>query len=78
MIIEETRISILEQVFSKIKPEYLIHLAWNIKDLDSNSHFDLLSSSIRILTSFYKNGGKKLSSWGLKKANDFKRFRTFK
>lgn len=49
----------IENIFSKIKPEYLIHLAWNIKDLDSNSHFDLLSSSIRILTSFYKNGGKR-------------------
>lgn len=54
----------IENIFNKIKPEYLIHLAWDIKDLNSNSHFDLLSSSIEMLTSFYKNGGKRVVCTG--------------
>lgn len=49
----------IENLFNKIKPEYLIHLAWDIKDLESNYHFNLLASSINILNSFYKNAGKK-------------------
>lgn len=49
----------IENIFNKIKPEYLIHLAWDIKDLESNYHFNLLGSSINILNSFYKNAGKK-------------------
>nr|WP_269768669.1 hypothetical protein [Brachyspira pilosicoli] len=50
----------IEKFFNKINPEYLIHLAWDIKDLESNYHFNLLASSINILNSFYKNAGKKL------------------
>lgn len=46
-------------IFSQVKPKYLIHLAWDIKDLDSNSHFNLLASSIKMLNYFYNNGGKK-------------------
>ena len=49
----------MKNLFNKIKPEYLIHLAWDIKDLDSNYHFNLLASSINILDCFYKNGGKR-------------------
>ncbi|WP_304332606.1 NAD(P)-dependent oxidoreductase [Brachyspira innocens] len=49
----------IENIFNLIKPVYLIHLAWDLKDLDSNYHFNLLSSSINILNSFHKNGGKK-------------------
>lgn len=49
----------IENLFNKIKPEYLIHLAWDIKDLNSNYHFNLLASSINILNSFYKHSGKK-------------------
>ena len=49
----------IEKIFFKIKPEYLIHLAWNIKDLNSNYHFNLLASSINVLNSFYKNGGRR-------------------
>ncbi|WP_286033426.1 NAD-dependent epimerase/dehydratase family protein [Brachyspira pilosicoli] len=49
----------IENIFSRIKPEYLIHLAWDIKDLNSNYHFNLLASSINILNSFYKHSGKK-------------------
>lgn len=51
----------LEKIFNDIKPEYLIHLAWDTKKgyLDSDSNFDLLYSSIKMLKYFKENGGKK-------------------
>ena len=49
----------IENIFNKIKPEYLINLAWDIEDLNSNYHFNLLASSINILNSFHKNGGRR-------------------
>ncbi|WP_028329678.1 NAD-dependent epimerase/dehydratase family protein [Brachyspira alvinipulli] len=51
----------LEKIFNDIKPKYLIHLAWDTKKgyLDSDSNFDLLYSSIRMLKYFKENGGKK-------------------
>ena len=51
----------LENIFNEIKPEYLIHLAWDTKKgyLDSDYNFDFISSSINMLKSFAKNGGKK-------------------
>lgn len=52
----------IENIFNKIKPEYLIHLAWDTKQgyLDSDSNFDLLASSINMLRYFKKNRGKKV------------------
>ncbi|WP_297276808.1 NAD(P)-dependent oxidoreductase [uncultured Brachyspira sp.] len=51
----------LEKIFNDIKPEYLIHLAWDTKKgyLDSDSNFDLLYSSIKMLKYFKENCGKK-------------------
>ena len=40
----------IENIFNLIKPVYLIHLAWDLKDLDSNYHFNLLGSSISYIT----------------------------
>ena len=52
----------LENVFKEIKPEYLIHLAWDTKKgyLDSDANFDLLTSSINMLKYFKNNGGKRV------------------
>lgn len=51
----------LENIFQEIKPEYLIHLAWDTKKgyLESEANFDLLYSSIKMLKYFKENGGKK-------------------
>lgn len=51
----------IENIFNKIKPEYLIHLAWDlgIDHYISNSNFELLASSLNILKYFKENGGKK-------------------
>lgn len=51
----------LEKIFKEIKPEYLIHLAWDTRKgyLDSDTNFDLLYSSIKMLKFFKENGGKK-------------------
>ncbi|MEI0551447.1 NAD-dependent epimerase/dehydratase family protein [Brachyspira intermedia] len=52
----------LENTFKEIKPEYLIHLAWDTKQgyLDSDSNFDLLASSVNMLKYFKENGGKRV------------------
>lgn len=52
----------LSNIFNSVKPEYLIHLAWDTKKgyLDSDSNFDLLSSSINMLKYFKENGGKRV------------------
>ncbi|MDA0027780.1 NAD(P)-dependent oxidoreductase [Brachyspira hyodysenteriae] len=51
----------LENIFKEIKPEYLIHLAWDTRKgyLDSDTNFDLLYSDIKMLKFFKENGGKK-------------------
>ena len=48
----------LEKIFNEIKPEYLIHLAWDTKQgyLYSDANFDLLTSSIKMLKYFKENG----------------------
>ena len=50
-----------ENLFNEIKPQYLIHLAWNTNKgyLESDDNFDLLASSINMLKYFRENGGKK-------------------
>ncbi len=51
----------IENIFNKIQPEYLIHLAWDLSKgyFHSNANFDMLTSSINILKYFKNNGGKK-------------------
>lgn len=51
----------LENIFKEIKPEYLIHLAWDLSKgyFHSNTNFDMLTSSINILKYFKDNNGKK-------------------
>lgn len=49
----------LEIIFKKIKPQYLIHLAWDTTKgyLESDSNFELLSSSLNMLKYFKENDG---------------------
>ncbi|WP_157151090.1 NAD(P)-dependent oxidoreductase [Brachyspira sp. SAP_772] len=61
----------IENVFDKIKAEYLIHLAWDIKDLNSHVHFELFLSSLLMLKHFIKNGGKKVIFIGTCSEYDF-------
>ncbi|MEI0539274.1 NAD-dependent epimerase/dehydratase family protein [Brachyspira pulli] len=51
----------LQYIFNDIKPEYLIHLAWDLSKgyFHSNTNFDMLTSSINILKYFKDNNGKK-------------------
>ena len=53
-----------ENLFNEIKPQYLIHLAWDMNDLNSNNHFKFLASSINMLDYFKESGGKKIVSIG--------------
>lgn len=57
--IDINNISKLRKIFNQIEPQYLIHLAWDIEDLNSNNHFKLLSSSVSMLDCFKECGGKK-------------------
>ena len=49
----------LRKIFNKIEAKYLVHLAWDMNDLNSNNHFKLLASSINMLDCFKECGGKK-------------------
>ena len=62
--IDINNISKLRKIFNQIEPQYLIHLAWDIEDLNSNNHFKLLASSINMLDCFKEYGGKKVVSIG--------------
>ncbi len=51
----------IDSVLSEIKPEYLLHYAWLSTGLfNDNSNFDFLTSSIDLLKSFVKHGGKRV------------------
>lgn len=51
----------IEKIMQKIKPAYLLHYAWLSTGLfNDNSNFDFLTSSIDLLKSFIKNGGKRV------------------
>lgn len=54
----------LRKIFNKIEAKYLVHLAWDMNDLNSNNHFKLLASSINMLDCFKECGGKKVVSIG--------------
>lgn len=52
----------IETVFSDIKPEYLLHFAWDTRPgiyLEDNSNFELLKASLDMLKYFKENGGKR-------------------
>ena len=51
----------VNEMFEKIKPEYLLHYAWLSTGLfNDNLNFDFLTSSIDLLKAFHKNGGKRV------------------
>lgn len=52
----------VENIFNNLKPEYLIHLAWDTKRgyVDSDSNFEFIASSINMLKYFKENNGKKV------------------
>ncbi|MBW5409524.1 NAD(P)-dependent oxidoreductase [Brachyspira hampsonii] len=51
----------IKNIFYEVRPEYLIHLAWDLSNgyFHSNTNFDMLTSSINILKYFRDNNGKK-------------------
>ena len=51
----------IKNIFDKVQPEYLIHLAWDLSKgyFHSNTNFDMITASISILKYFKNNGGKK-------------------
>lgn len=51
----------IDNLLSEIKPEYMLHYAWLSTGLfNDNSNFDFLTSSIDLLKSFAKYGGKRV------------------
>ena len=62
--IDINNISELRKIFNKIEAKYLVHLAWDMNDLNSNNHFKFLASSINMLEYFKESGGKKVVSIG--------------
>ncbi len=52
----------VNKLFSKIKPEYLLHLAWDTanKDYDGNHHYQWVKIGIDLIEAFDKNGGKRI------------------
>jgi len=52
----------LAQLFAEVKPEYLLHFAWDTTPgvyLESNINFDWLKTSLEMLKQFKLNGGKR-------------------
>lgn len=50
----------IKELFEEIKPQYLLHLAWDTTPgsyLESNSNFDWLKSGLEMLKYFKLNGG---------------------
>lgn len=52
----------IENIFKEVKPEYLLHFAWDTRPgiyLEDNSNFELLKASLDMLKYFKENGGKR-------------------
>ena len=52
----------IKKIFSEVKPEYLLHFAWDTTPgvyLESNVNFDWIKSSLEMLKQFKANGGKR-------------------
>lgn len=55
----------VNDIFEKIKPEYLLHLAWKIdKNYNDNFHFDWINVGVNMLKVFHKHGGKRFVGAG--------------
>jgi len=55
-------LSDIKAVFEKVKPEYLLHFAWDTRPgiyLEDNSNFDWVKSSLEMLKQFKVQGGKR-------------------
>lgn len=58
-LLEFSRVS---QIIREIQPEYLIHLAWDVKQLDylhSSENLDWVGASLNVLKVFVQSGGKR-------------------
>lgn len=52
----------IKRVFEEVKPEYLLHFAWDTTPgsyLESNLNFDWVQSSLEMLKQFKQHGGKR-------------------
>lgn len=52
----------IKRVFEEIKPDYLLHFAWDTRPgvyLEDNSNFDWVKSSLEMIKQFKLNGGKR-------------------
>lgn len=52
----------IKKVFSEIKPEYLLHFAWDTRPgiyLQDNSNFEWLAASLQMLKTFQECGGRR-------------------
>jgi nucleoside-diphosphate-sugar epimerase len=57
---ESARISVLERV----RPDVLVHLAWQADDYDDGVHLDWLAASLHLVRCFQQQGGKFLFTAG--------------
>lgn len=48
-------------VMSRVKPQYLLHLAWCIdkNHFQNNENFSFLASGVHLIQSFHENGGER-------------------
>lgn len=52
----------IKRIFEEVKPEYLLHFAWDTRPgiyLENNSNFDWIKSSLEMLKQFKAQGGKR-------------------
>ena len=67
----------INKIIKKIKPDYLIHLAWEAdpkKYLNSKNNFQWLHSSLNLYLNFCKHGGKRALITGSCAEYDFNKF----
>lgn len=53
----------IRRVFAKVKPEYLLHFAWDTRPgiyLEDNANFEHLKAGLEMLKCFKENGGKRV------------------
>ncbi|QHI71954.1 NAD-dependent epimerase/dehydratase family protein [Aminipila terrae] len=57
----------INNLIDNIKPDYLIHLAWNVEHstyLDSSENLSWVGASLNLLKCFAENGGKRVFMCG--------------
>lgn len=64
----------IDDVFNKIKPRYLLHLAWDVskKDYNDNHHYQWVKIGIDLIEAFNRNGGKRIVASGTCAEYDWK------